>query len=70
MHVQQAGKFRTIPESNQVSGVHVGGILVVLCTKKLHFVSWNWLGKISADYPKSLISSINEVYVIFNKISL
>ena len=30
-------KSATILELNQASGVRV-----VLCTKKLHFVSWNW----------------------------
>ena len=52
-----------------------GALRVVLCTKKLHFVSRNWLWKISSvacgfssikidfsDCPKSLISRINEVY--------
>ena len=52
----------------------------VLCTKKLHFVSLNWVRKIISiargfsyysDRPKSLTSRINEVYVFFfNKISL
>ena len=58
-----------------------GALRVVLYTKKLHFVSRNWLWKISSvacgfssikidfsDCPKSLISRINEVYgVFFNK---
>ena len=60
-----------------------GALRVVLCTKKLHFVSRNLRVEISSvacgfsstkidysDYPKSLISRINEVYVFFNKISL
>ena len=51
---------------------------VVLCTKKLHFVSLNWrmenssvahgISSIKIDYSdhlKSLISRINEVYVCF-----
>ena len=52
---------------------------MVLCTKKLHFVSQNWRMenkfciacefssiKIDySDYPKSLISRINEVYVFY-----
>ena len=57
--------------------------MLVLCTKELHFVSRNWRMEISivacgfssikidySDYPKSLISRINFVYVFFNKISL
>ena len=51
----------------------------VLCTKKFHFVSRNWRKEACgfspikihfSDYPKSLISRINEAYVFFNKISL
>ena len=54
--------------------VYIRSIHVVLCSKKLHFVRW----KISSvaygfssvaidysDYPKSLISGINDVYFFF-----
>ena len=50
---------------------------MVLCTKKLHFVSWNRPQKTRSvacgfssikidysDYPKSITSRINEVYVV------
>ena len=56
---------------------------IVICNKKLNFVSRNWRMEISSvacgfssiqiyhsDYPKSLISRINEVYLFFIKISL
>ena len=55
-----------------------GALRVELCFKKLHFVSETGVWKNSSvacgfssikidysDYPKSLISKINEVYVMF-----
>ena len=59
--------------------VYVGALREVLCTKKLYFVTVEissvacGLSSIKidySDYPKSLISRINEVYVFYNKISL
>ena len=54
-----------------------------VCTKKLHFVRRKWHSKSHFfsmwaqpckidyfNYPKSFNSRINEVYVVFNKISL
>ena len=75
--VNQLGKYGTIRESNQASvyiknirkssiflaGIGVRNISSVACgfsPNKIHY----------SDYPKSLISRINEVYVFFNKISL
>ena len=55
-----SGKFATIRESNHGSGVCKAALRVVICTKKLHFVSRNW--SMESNYPKSLISRINEVY--------
>ena len=64
----------TIRESNHAS-VYGGALWVVLCIEKFQFVSRNWHKenqfcsssvKIDySDYPKSLISRINEVYVLF-----
>ena len=59
-----------------------GALRVVLCTKKLNFVSQNWRKENEfvacgfssieihvSDNKKSLISRINELCVFFNKIS-
>ena len=76
-----SGKLVTIQESNHASGVYkehyayVPKSSILLATTGVWEISYVACGFSSikidySDYPKSLISRINEVYVFFNKISL
>ena len=73
----QSGKSGRIRESNKALGVRIlGALRVVLCTKKLYFISWNWRKENSTVasgsssikihyfvYFKRFINRINEVCV-------
>ena len=77
----QSGKPSKIPESNQASGVRKSHYASYYVRKSSILLAGTCLRKISSvacgfspieihfsDYRISLISSINEVYVFFNKI--
>ena len=79
----QSGKFGTIRESNQASGVCKAHYAWYYVQKSSILLARTGVRKISSvtcgispikmhfsDYPKSLISRINEAYVSLNKISL
>ena len=79
----QSGKPGTIRESNQASGVRKAYYMSYYVRKSSILLAGTGIRKISSvacgfspvkirfsDYPKSLISRINEVYVFFNIISL
>ena len=80
LNKHQSGKPGTIRESNETLGAHY----VSYCVQKSSILlAGTGVRKMSSvacgfssvkiyfsDYPKSLISRINEVYVFFNKISL
>ena len=73
MSVRQSGKSGTIRESNQASGVRkritrsTSILLAGTGVRKISFVACGFSPiKIHlSDYPKSLISEINEVICIF-----
>ena len=83
IYINILGKYRYKWKIESSLWCTEGALRVALCTKNLHFVSQKRgkkkyvlackfsLIKIHlSDYPKSLISLINDVYVFFNKISL
>ena len=79
----RSGKSGTIQESNQASGVCKAHYAEYYARKSSMLLGETGVTKISSvacafspikihfsDYPKGLISRINEVYVFFNKISV
>ena len=71
------GKAASIRESNQGLGVYKENFAKYHVPKRPILLAGTGVWKkrfcsmwVYSDYPKSLISRINEVYVFFNKISL